>query len=177
MDECAKCSVQRDGQDVRIYYGNKKSESSQSYTSGKGTKVIMTTVKTTTNYTVGGWDDVSICDHCTKKSSRVGGCANAVWSVPLALFMVGLFVATFFSENLRRSFEGSPLSTIVGSIIILLMIAGFVTSTAVVSVHRLVKPLNETSRSAVARKVVVNRHADEYDTFWTQAELEKLKLS
>jgi hypothetical protein len=177
MEGCAKCNVQRDGLEVRIYYGNKKSESSHSYTTGKDTKVEITSVTTTTNYTVGGWDDVSVCDHCTKKHSRIGGCVNAFWSVPLALIALGSIVATFFSENLQQTFKGSPLTTIVGSIAIILLITFYVTNTAVVSVHRLVKPLNETSRSAIARKVMVTRHAGKYDTFWTQAELEKLKLS
>jgi hypothetical protein len=177
MDECAKCGVQRDGQDVRLYYGNKKSELSKSYTSGKGTKTEITSVMTTTNYTVSGSENVRICDNCTKKRSRVGGCANAFWSVPLALFFVGGIVATFFSENLRQSFAGSPLSTIVGTIIIFLGIALAVTIKAVGSVSRLVKPLNETSRSAIARKVMLNRYAGKYDTFWTQAELDQLKPS
>jgi hypothetical protein len=177
MEECAKCGVERDGQNVQIYYGNKKSESSQSYTSGQGTKIVTTSVMTTTNYNVGGWDNVRICNNCTKKHSRVGGCANAFWSVPLALFMVGGIVATFFSENLRQSFEGSPLSSIVGQIALFLIIALAVTIKAVGSVSRLIKPLNDTSRSAIARKIMLKRYAGKYDTFWTQAELDKLKLS
>jgi hypothetical protein len=175
MEECAKCSVERDGQNVQIYYGNKKSESSQSYTSGKGTKNATTSVITTTNYTVGGFDNVRICDNCTKKHSRVGGCANAFWSVPLALLLVGGIVATFFSENLRQSFEGSPLSSILGQIVLILFLSITVTIKAVGSVSRLAKPLNETSRSAIARKIMLKRYAGKYDTFWTQAELDKLK--
>ncbi len=177
MDGCAKCNVQRDGQDVRIYYGNKKSESSQSFTSGKGTKNEITSVTTTTNYTVGGWDDVSVCNHCTKKHSLIGGWFNAFWSVPLALFSLGGIIATFFSKNLQESFKGSPLTTIVGSIVIILVVTFYFTNTAVVSLRRIFKPLNDTSRSAIARKVMVKRHAGKFDTFWTQAELEKLKLS
>ncbi len=175
MEECAKCKVQRDGKDVRIYYGNKKSESSQSYTTGKNTKVAVTTVMTTTNFTVGGWDDVSVCDHCTKKHSLIGGCVNAFWSVPLALIALGSIVATFFSENLQQTFKGSPLAAMLGQIVLILLITFFVTNTAVVSLRRLIKPLNETSRSVIARKVMLTRHVGKYDTFWTQAELEKLK--
>jgi uncharacterized membrane protein YedE/YeeE len=130
---------------------------------------------TTTNYTIGGWDHVRICDNCTKKHSRIGGCANAIWSVPLALFMVGGIVATFFSENLRQSFEDSPLSSILGQIALFLVIALAVTIKAVSSLSRLAKPLNETSRSAIARKIMLKRYAGKYDTFWTQAELDKLK--
>ncbi len=81
MDGCAKCNVQRDGQDVRIYYGNKRLKLSRSFTTGKGTKNEMTSVTTTTNYSVGGWDDVGVCDHCTKKHSLVRGWFNAFWSV------------------------------------------------------------------------------------------------
>jgi hypothetical protein len=176
MDGCAKCNVQRDGQDVRIYYGNKKSESSQSFTSGKGTKTEITSVTTTTNYTVGGWDDVRVCNHCTKKHSLIGGWFNAFWSVPLALFSLGGIIATFFSKNLQESFKGSPLTTIVGSIVIILLVTFYFTNTAVVSLRRIFKPLNDTSRSAIARKIMVKRHAGKFDTFWTQAELEKLKL-
>ena len=176
MEECAKCGVQRDGQDVRIYFGNKKSESSNSYTSGKGTKTT-TSVITTTNYAVGGSDYVHICDNCTKKYSRAGGCVNAFWSVPLALFLVGGIVATFFSENLQQSFKGSPLITILGTIVIVFVLALAVTIKAVGSVSRLVKPLNVTSRSAIARKVMQKRYAGRYDTFWTRAELDQLKPS
>jgi hypothetical protein len=176
MEGCAKCNVQRDGQEVRIYYGNKKSESSQSFTSGKGTKTEITSVTTTTNYSVGGWDDVSICNHCTKKHSLIGGWFNAFWSVPLALIALGGIIATFFSKNLQQSFKGSPLTTIVGSILIIFLITFYITNTAVVSVRRIIKPLNDNSRSIIARKIMVKRHAGKYDTFWTQAELEKLKL-
>ena len=168
MNECVKCGMSRDGQSARIYYGNKVSKMSQSYGTGKNATVI-----TTTRYTVGGWEDVRICNRCTRIRSRESGIIHLLWSVPLAVFGIGGLgygLVLLFSEGLQG---GNP---VVG--LVFLLGCGWLGTTKVVdSMRRLVKPLNEISRSAVARPIVIRRQrARDFDTFWTQAEFEKLGL-
>jgi hypothetical protein len=173
MDECAKCGAHGIGQSVRVYYGTKTWESAQSY--GNPKTDATTTVVTTTRYSVGGWDDVDVCDRCTKKRSRSYGLSHGVWSLPLALVAVAGAVA-WFSGNLPNN-AGTTTGNYYASILIASALGLGVIITAVGSVSRLVKPLNEGSRIEVARKVVKARYAGTYDTFWTQEEFEKLQLT
>jgi hypothetical protein len=159
--------VQRVGQDVRIYYGTKTGRS-QIKTEQDNT----ITTYTTTNYTVGGWDEVSICDHCTKVRS-LWRFFNVLWSVPLGLGCAWIFVSfivELFSGGIHGGFNAYY--------VVFLFFCGFFGIIKTMDyVKCLVKPLNETSRSAVAREVVAERHKGKYDTFWTQAELKEIKRS
>lgn len=165
--ECAKCHGQTAGQDVRIYYGSKIPKSGQSYTDKKSGVVMKTT-----SYLIRGYDDVRICDRCAKKRSRLVGLANALWSVPLGLVSLAAIagiVAQTISEGFQEYFGASRMTTC-GAIVIFM----FIIYRAAISVQQLVRPLNETSRSAVARKVVAKRHAGRSDAFWTEEERKKL---
>jgi hypothetical protein len=180
MDRCAKCGGQRPGRDVRIYYGNKIAKSSAQYGTGKNAMVI-----TTTRYAIGGWEDVKVCDRCTRIRS-LWRFMNVLWSVPLGLgcaWFFFLFIVELFSGGIHGGFNAYY--------VVFLFSCGLLGIIKTADyVKCLVKPLNETSRSAVARPIVIRRQRAKeyntfwvkrgqrarYDTFWTQAELDKLKL-
>jgi hypothetical protein len=172
VGECAKCGLQGNGQSVRLYYGTKTGQSQQQY--GNPKKDKFTTTVTTTRYSVGGLDDVSVCDHCTKKRSRRYGFTHLLWSAPLSLLAVAGAVA-WFSGHLPNN-EGTTVQNYYISIFLASGLGIGVIFAALRSVFRLVKPLNEDSRTEVARKVMANRYKGTYDTFWTLEELKKLNL-
>jgi len=156
MNSCAQCGEEGPATSVRIYYGNRSGGSRQAVSGG---------TMVTTRYAVGGWDGVPICDVCTKHRSRVVGIANALWSIPLTVAAVVLIVAS--ALELDSNLGGGGIGF---QVVVLLAIP----VVAYMSISRIVKPLNEASRTKVAMKVVKRKRANAYDTFWTEREYTNL---
>lgn len=171
MDRCAKCGESRDGCAVRMYYGTMTGETAQSFgdPSGNGPSSIVTTKR----YRVDGWDDVGICDACTRKHSWASGIVKALWSIPLALFFIA-GVVVWFTGGLPRD-EHNTVLTYYMSIFIFGVIGLSATVAAGGAIRRIFRPLNDESRSELARKVTVARYARVHDAVWTQAEYDALE--
>ncbi|MDZ4179900.1 MAG: hypothetical protein U1E29_11830 [Coriobacteriia bacterium] len=156
MGSCALCGVEGPATPVRIYYANRTAQSRQAARGG---------TMVTTRYAVGGWDAVPVCDACVRHRSRVVGIANALWSIPLTVATIVLIVAS--SLDLESDLGGPGVGL---QVVVLLAIP----VVAYVSILRIVKPLNEASRTKVAKKMVKRARAGAYDTFWTEREYANL---
>ncbi|MDO9558001.1 MAG: hypothetical protein Q7J82_10580 [Coriobacteriia bacterium] len=93
--------------------------------------------------------------------SRVVGITNALWSIPLTVATVVLIVASSLDLESDLGGPGVGLQVVVPLAIPVV---------AYVSIVRIVKPLNEASRTKVAKKMVKRARAGAYDTFWTERE-------